>query len=167
MKHLKHHPIKDEMQNLSDDMKEQGHVNPPSKKKLDADKSLSDPSVSSKYTKPSNKKLDGEKFLSDPTISSKVTKPSNKKLDGENFLAEEVASTVKIHPVDSKSQKLSKDMKKQNFIKWTKKDKKLKPEKYLQEVDVPTKKSKVNHEPLKAEKSLSTDGGKIKKFNEI
>lgn len=163
MKHLKKHPINDKLQNLSDDMKEQDHVNPLSKKKLDADDSLSDPKVSSKYTKPSNNKLDGEKFLSDPTISSKVTKPNNKKLDGENFLSEEVSSTVKIHPIDNKSQKLSKDMKKQNFIKFSKKDKKLKPEKYLQEVEVPTKKAKVSHEPLKPEKSLSTDGGKIVK----
>ncbi len=146
MKHLKPHPINDELSNLSDDMKEQGHV---------------------KSSKPSNKKLDADKSLSDPKVNMKTKKPSNKKLDGENFLSEEVASTVKIHPIDSKSQRLSKDMKKQNFIKFKKKDKKLKPEKSLQEVDVPTKKAKVNHEPLKAEKSLSNDGGKIKKFSEL
>lgn len=168
MKHLKHHPINDKQANLSDDMKEQDHVNPPAKKKLDADKSLSDPAVSSKYSKPSNKNLDGEDFLSDYTkVNMKHTKPSNKKLDGENFLSEEVASTVKLHPVNDKSQKLSKDMKKQNFTKFSKKDKKLKPEKSLQEVSVPTKKAKANNEPLRAEKSLSTDGGKIKKFNQI
>ena len=97
----------------------------------------------------------------------KSTKPSNKKLDGEKFLSEEVASTVKMYAIDNKSQKLSKDMKKQNFTKFGKGDKKLKPEKSLQEVDVPTKKAKANHEPLKGEKSLSTDGGKIKKFNEL
>lgn len=146
MKHLKPHPINDELSNLSDDIKEQDHI---------------------KTKVPNNKKLDADKSLSDPKINMKSTKPSNKKLDGENFLSEEVASTVKLHPVDNKSQKLSKDMKKQNFTKFGKKDKKLKPEKYLQEVDVPTKKVKVNHEPLKAEKSLSTDGGKIKKFNEL
>ena len=146
MKHLKQHPINDELPNLSDDIKEQGHT---------------------KAKTPNNKKLDADKSLSEPKVSMKSTKPSNKKLDGEKFLSEEVASTVKLHPVDSKSQKLSKDMKKQNFIKFGKKDKKLKPEKYLQEVDVTTKKTKVNHEPLKGEKSLSTDGGKIKKFNEI
>lgn len=146
MKHLKPHPINDEQQNLSDDIKEQGHV---------------------KSSNPSNKKLDSDKSLSNPKVNMKVTKPSNKKLDGENFLSEEVASTVKIHPIDNKSQKLSKDMKKQNFIKFGKKDKKLKPEKSLQEVDVPTKRAKASHEPLKAEKSLSHDGGKIKKFNEL
>lgn len=146
MKHLKSHPINDELQNLSDDIKEQGHV---------------------KSSKPSNKKLDADKSLSNPKMNMKVSKPSNKKLDGENYLSEEVSSTVKIHPIDNKSQHLSKDMKKQNFIKFSKKDKKLKPEKYLQEVEVPTKKAKTNNEPLKPEKSLSTDGGKIKKFNQI
>ena len=146
MKHLKPHPINDESQNLSDDMKEQSHV---------------------KKSEPSNKKLDADKSLSNPKVNMKVTKPSNKKLDGENYLSEEVSSTVKIHPVDNKSQKLSKDMKKANYIKWKKDDKKLKPEKSLQEVEVPTKKAKVNNEPLKPEKSLSTDGGKIKKFNDI
>lgn len=146
MKHLKPHPINDESQNLSDDMKEQGHV---------------------KKSDPSNKKLDADKSLSNPKVNMKVTKPSNKKLDGENYLSEEVSSTVKLHPIDNKSQHLSKDMKKQNFIKFSKKDKKLKPEKSLQEVEVPTKRSKANHEPLKAEKSLSNDGGKIKKFKEI
>jgi len=146
MKHLKPHPVNDELQNLSDDIKEQGHV---------------------KSKKVTSKKVDADKSLSNPKVGMKVTKPSNKKLDGENFLSEEVASTVKLHDINNKSQKLSKDMKKQNFMKFGKKDKKLKPEKSLQEVDVPTKKAKVNHEPLKGEKSLSTDGGKIKKFNEL
>jgi hypothetical protein len=142
MKHLKHHPINDELSNLSDDMKEQDHV---------------------KKSEPSNKKLDADKSLSDPSVNMKVQKPSNKKLDGENFLSEEVASTVKIHLVDNKAQHLAKT-KKENHIKFKKKDKKLKPEKSLQEVEVPTKKIKTSHEPLGAEKSLSTDGGKIKNF---
>jgi len=145
MKHLKQHPINDELQNLSDDMEKQDYK---------------------KATKPSNKKLDADKSLSDPKVNMKVTKPSNKKLDGENFLSEEISSTVKIHPIDNKSQRLAKG-KKENHIKFKKKDKKLKPESSLAEVDVPTKRSKTNHEPLKGEKSLSTDGGKIKKFNEI
>lgn len=142
MKHLKHHPINDELPNLSDDMKEQGHV---------------------KKQEPSNKKLDADKSLSDPTVSNKVQKPNNKKLDGENFLSEEVASTVKMHPIDNKSQHLAKT-KKENHIKFKKKDKNLKPEKYLQEVEVPTKKIKTSHDILGGEKSLSTDGGKIKNF---
>lgn len=142
MKHLKHHPINDESQNLSDDMEKQDAV---------------------KSQTPSNKKLDADKSLSDPSVNMKVSKPSNKKLDGEDFLSEEVASTVKIHHVNDKSQKLAKQ-KKENHIKWKKKDKTLKPEKSLQEVEVPTKKIKANNEPLGAEKSLSTDGGKIKKF---
>jgi hypothetical protein len=146
MKHLKQHPINDELPNLSDDAKEQGHV---------------------KAKNPTNNKLDADKSLSNPKMIMKSTKPSNKKLDGEKFLSEEVASTVKMYAIDNKSQKLSKDMKKQNFIKFGKKDKKLKPENSLQEVDVPTKKAKTNHEPLKGEKSLSNDGGKIKKFNEL
>lgn len=145
MKHLKPHPINDESQNLSDDIQEQGHV---------------------KATKTTNKKLDAEKSLSNPNVTMKTTKPSNNKLDAENFLSEEVSSTVKLHPIDNKAQKLAKT-KKENHIKFAKKDKKLKPEKYLQEVDVPTKKTKANHEPLKGEKSLSTDGGKIKKFGEL
>jgi hypothetical protein len=73
---------------------------------------------------------------------------------------------IKIHPINDKAQKLAKQ-KKENHIKWKKKDKSLKPEKSLQEVDVPTKKIKTTEEPLKAEKSLSTDGGKIKKFDQI
>lgn len=146
MKYLKPHPINDELSNLSDDLQEQDHV---------------------KSSNPNNKNLFGDKSLSNPKVDMKSKKPSNNKLDGEKFLSEEVASTVKLHPVDSKSQKLSKDMKKQNFIKFGKKDKKLKHEKSLQEIDVPTKKTKTNNDPLKAEKSLSTDGGKIKKFNEI
>jgi len=89
MKHLKKHPINDKAQKLSKDIKKQDHSKPASKKKLDADKSLSDPEVSMKVTKPSNKKLNGEKFLSNPTINTKKpNKPSNKNLDGEKFLAE-------------------------------------------------------------------------------
>ena len=89
MKHIKKHPINDKLSNLSKDIKKQDHSKPTSKKKLDADKSLSDADVSMKVTKPSNKKLDGEKFLADPTINTKKpSKPSNKKLDGENFLSE-------------------------------------------------------------------------------
>jgi hypothetical protein len=145
MKHLKHHPLVDELQNLSDDMEKQDHK---------------------KQAKPSNNKLDADKSLSDPKVNMKVTKPSNKKLDGEKFLSEEVASTVKLYPIDNKSQKLAK-VKKENHIKFGKGDKKLKPEKSLSEVEVPTKKAKRNDEPLKGEKSLSTDGGKIKKFNEL
>ena len=89
MKHLKKHPINDKLMNLSDDMKKQDHVKPPSKKKLDADKSLSEVEVESNYRKPSSKKLDGEKFLSEVEINKKVTKPSNKKLDGEKFLSDD------------------------------------------------------------------------------
>lgn len=89
MKHIKKHPINDKAQKLSKDIKKQDHSKPASKKKLDADKSLSDPEVSMKVTKPSNKKLNGEKFLSNPTINTrKGNKPSNKNLDGEKFLAE-------------------------------------------------------------------------------
>lgn len=89
MKHIKKHPINDKAQKLSKDIKKQDHSKPASKKKLDADKSLSDPEVSMKVTKPSNKKLDGEKFLANPTINTrKPNKPSNKNLDGEKFLAE-------------------------------------------------------------------------------
>jgi hypothetical protein len=89
MKHIKKHPVNDKLSNLSKDMKKQDHVKPASKKKLDADKSLSDTDVSMKVTKPSNKKLDGEKFLADPTINTKKpNKPSNKNLDGEKFLSE-------------------------------------------------------------------------------
>jgi|688.fasta_scaffold1246761_1 hypothetical protein len=89
MKHIKKHPINDKAQKLSKDIKKQDHSKPASKKKLDADKSLSDPEVSMKVTKPSNKKLNGEKFLSNPTINTKKpNKPSNKNLDGEKFLAE-------------------------------------------------------------------------------
>ena len=67
-------------------------TNPPtSKKKLDADKSLSNPEVSMKTSKSSNRKLDGEKFLSNPTINTrKGNKPSNKSLDGEKFLSENI-----------------------------------------------------------------------------
>jgi hypothetical protein len=89
MKHIKKHPINDKAQKLSKDIKKQDHSKPASKKKLDADKSLSDPEVSMKVTKPSNKKLNGEKFLSNPTVNTKKpSKPSNKNLDGEKFLAE-------------------------------------------------------------------------------
>ena len=89
MKHIKKHPINDKAQKLSKDIKKQDHSKPSSKKKLDADKSLSDPEVSMKVTKPSNKKLDGEKFLANPTINTrKPNKPSNKNLDGEKFLSE-------------------------------------------------------------------------------
>ena len=89
MKHIKKHPINDKLSNLSKDIKKQDHSKPSSKKKLDADKSLSDADVSMKVTKPSNKKLDGEKFLADPTINTKKpNKPSNKNLDGEKFLSE-------------------------------------------------------------------------------
>ena len=89
MKHIKKHPINDKGQNLSKDMKKQDLVKPKSDKKLDADKSLSDPDVSMKTSKPSNKKLDGEKFLADPKFNlKKPNKPSNKKLDGEKFLSE-------------------------------------------------------------------------------
>ena len=89
MKHIKKHPINDKLSNLSKDIKKQDHSKPTSKKKLDADKSLSDADVSMKVTKPSNKKLDGEKFLADPTINTKKpNKPSNKNLDGEKFLSE-------------------------------------------------------------------------------
>ena len=65
MKHIKKHPINDKLSNLSKDIKKQDHSKPASKKKLDADKSLSDADVSMKVTKPSNKKLDGEKFLAE------------------------------------------------------------------------------------------------------
>ena len=65
MKHIKKHPINDKLSNLSKDIKKQDHSKPASKKKLDADKSLSDADVSMKVTKPSNKNLDGEKFLSE------------------------------------------------------------------------------------------------------
>jgi hypothetical protein len=89
MKHIKKHPINDKLSNLSKDIKKQDHSKPASKKKLDADKSLSDADVYMKVTKPSNKKLDGEKFLADPTINTrKGNKPSNKNLDGEKFLSE-------------------------------------------------------------------------------
>ena len=89
MKHIKKHPVNDKLSNLSKDIKKQDHSKPASKKKLDADKSLSDDDVSMKVTKPSNKKLDGEKFLADPTINTKKpNKPSNKNLDGEKFLSE-------------------------------------------------------------------------------
>ena len=89
MKHIKKHPVNDKLSNLSKDIKKQDHSKPASKKKLDADKSLSDTDVSMKVTKPSNKKLDGEKFLADPTINTKKpNKPSNKNLDGEKFLSE-------------------------------------------------------------------------------
>ena len=89
MKYIKKHPINDKAQKLSKDIKKQDHSKPASKKKLDADKSLSYPEVSMKVTKPSNKKLNGEKFLSNPTINTrKGNKPSNKNLDGEKFLSE-------------------------------------------------------------------------------
>ena len=89
MKHIKKHPVNDKLSNLSKDIKKQDHSKPASKKKLDADKSLSDADVSMKVTKPSNKKLDGEKFLADPTVNTKKpNKPSNKNLDGEKFLSE-------------------------------------------------------------------------------
>ena len=65
MKHIKKHPINDKAQKLSKDMKKQELVKPKTDKKLDADKSLSDPDVSMRVSKPSNKKLDGEKFLSE------------------------------------------------------------------------------------------------------
>jgi hypothetical protein len=65
MKHIKKHPINDKAQKLSKDMKKQELVKPKTDKKLDADKSLSDPDVSMRVVKPSNKKLDGEKFLSE------------------------------------------------------------------------------------------------------
>lgn len=65
MKYIKKHPIHtDKDLNLSDDMKKQDHVGKTSNKKLDADKSLSDPTISKKVSKPSNKKLDAENFLS-------------------------------------------------------------------------------------------------------
>ena len=65
MKYIKKHPVHtDKDLNLSDDMKKQDHVDAPSNKKLDADKSLSDPTISKKVSKPSNKKLDAENFLS-------------------------------------------------------------------------------------------------------
>lgn len=65
MKHIKKHPINDKAQKLSKDMKKQELVKPKADKKLDSDKSLSDPDVSMRVVKPSNKKLDGEKFLSE------------------------------------------------------------------------------------------------------
>jgi len=65
MKHIKKHPINDKAQKLSKDMKKQELVKPKTDKKLDADKSLSDPDVSMRVVKPSNNKLDGEKFLAE------------------------------------------------------------------------------------------------------
>jgi hypothetical protein len=65
MKYIKKHPIHtDKDLNLSDDMKKQDHLTKTSTKKLDADKSLSDPTITKKVSKPSNNKLDGENFLS-------------------------------------------------------------------------------------------------------
>lgn len=81
MKHIKKHPINDKAQKLSKDMKEQELVKPKTDKKLDADKSLSDPDVSMRVSKPSNKKLDGEKFLSE---GLKHLKRFNEMLDHKN-----------------------------------------------------------------------------------
>ena len=41
-----------------------------------------------------SKKLDADDSLSDPTISKRVVKPSNKKLDGEKFLSGKKAKKV-------------------------------------------------------------------------
>lgn len=65
MKHLKHFPLNDKAQTLSKDMKKQDLIKAKKAKKIDADKSLSDPKISMRTSKPSNKKLDGEKFLSE------------------------------------------------------------------------------------------------------
>jgi len=81
MKHIKKHPINDKAQKLSKDMKKQELVKPKTDKKLDADKSLSDPDVSMRVSKPSNKKLDGEKFLSE---GLKHLKRFNEMLDDKN-----------------------------------------------------------------------------------
>jgi hypothetical protein len=94
MKHIKKHPINDKAQKLSKDMKKQELVKPKTDKKLDADKSLSDPDVSMRVSKPSNKKLDGEKFLSE---GLKHLKRFNEMLDPMGKWTPEEDDKNKIH----------------------------------------------------------------------
>ena len=94
MKHIKKHPINDKAQKLSKDMKKQELVKPKTDKKLDADKSLSDPDVSMRVSKPSNKKLDGEKFLSE---GLKHLKGFNEMLDPMGKWTPEEDDKNKIH----------------------------------------------------------------------
>lgn len=63
MKHIKKHPLNDKAQQLSKDMKKQDLIKPKTDKKLNADDSLSDPTISKRYSKPSNKNLSSEKNL--------------------------------------------------------------------------------------------------------
>lgn len=93
MKHIKKHPINDKAQKLSKDMKKQELVKPKTDKKLDADKSLSDPDVSMRVSKPSNKKLDGEKFLSESFQESDVL---SSKLDEVYELLKEIIKSSDI-----------------------------------------------------------------------
>ena len=73
---------------------------------------------------------------------------------------------IKHHPLNDKTQKLSKDMKKQDLIK-PKKDKKLPLEDSLSDPIVSKRVSKPStKKKLSSEKHLSDAGGKIKKFNE-
>jgi hypothetical protein len=93
MKHIKKHPINDKAQKLSKDMKKQELVKPKTDKKLDADKSLSDPDVSMRVPKPSNKKLDGEKFLSESFQENDVL---SSKLDEVYELLKEIIKSSDI-----------------------------------------------------------------------
>lgn len=93
MKHIKKYPINDKAQKLSKDMKKQELVKPKTDKKLDADKSLSDPDVSMRVSKPSNKKLDGEKFLSESFQESDVL---SSKLDEVYELLKEIIKSSDI-----------------------------------------------------------------------
>ena len=130
MKHIKKHPINDKLSNLSKDIKKQDHSKPASKKKLDADKSLSDADVSMKVTKPSNNKLDGEKFLSESfqenaSLSSKldevyeILKEEIKSSDIEDFYeAEEMINKSVTEYLNEKlwnDDELSDWMKKREF----------------------------------------------------
>jgi len=71
---------------------------------------------------------------------------------------------IKHHPLNDKSQGLSKDMKKQDLVR-PKKDKKLEADDSLSDPKVTKRISKPSNKKLSSEKHLSSDG-KVKKVEE-
>lgn len=103
MKHLKHHPLNDKQQKLSKDMKKQDLVRPKKDKKLDADDSLSDPTISKRYSKPSNKKLSSEKHLAKDNAVKKL----KEEVEIDSAFHPEFAGTDKARKYDELEDKIS------------------------------------------------------------
>lgn len=72
---------------------------------------------------------------------------------------------IKKHPLNDKSQKLSKDMKKQDLVK-PKSDKKLDADKSLSSPNVSMRTSKPSNKKLDGEKFLAEKLKNLKRFNE-